>query len=333
MLSLVETIQHAPHRFGFLEALRRLQREDTARPPIGCSVRPADDALRLGQLPSLAFAASTLAGVDVRDGKPPRLNVHALGLFGPNGPLPGHLTEYAHERLHHAGDATFARFADVFHHRMLSLFFRAWALSQPAVDMERPEDSRYANQIGSLIGIGRSALQERDALPDAARLHHAGNLARSVRNPEGLHAIVSDLFGLPVEIEEFVGEWIEIPEAARCRLGVAEDTGRLGVNAVAGQRSWSAQHKFRLRAGPMGWAEYCAFLPGATALDRLHACVREWFGDELEWELEIVLAREQVPAMRLGEAQQLGWSTWLGARSDESDARDLRLSPTRVGAM
>ncbi len=334
--ALHDALQRAPHGFGFFEALRRLQQAEPALPRIGCSARPADDAVRLGQPPSPLFAASTLAAFERRDGRPPRLSTHAFGLFGPNGPLPGHVTEHAHERLHNAGDATFARFADLFHHRMLSLFFRAWATSQPAVDMDRPETSAYLAQIGSLIGIGRAPLRNRDAMPDAAKLHHAGALARRTRDAEGLRGMVSDLFGLPVAIIEFAGTWMNLPPGDTCRLGGA---GRLGVDTLLGPRAWCAQHRFRLRLGPLDGDDYRRFLPGQPALERLQAVVRNHLGDTLAWELELVLKRPQVPVIRLGGAAtaqpgagegappcRLGWSAWLGSRPRAGDAADLRLN-------
>ena len=314
-----------PQRHGLFETLRRLQKADRDRPRIGHSARPSEDALRLGQRPSLAFAPSSIAAVEQRDGRPPRLEVHGFGLFGPNGPLPTHLTEYAHERLHNAGDAGFARFADVFHHRMLSLFFRAWATAQPTVDHDRPESSAYRAQIGSLVGIGRPALRDRDAMADDAKLHHTGRLTGRTRPPEALKAIVGDLFGVPVEVEEFAGEWIELPQDARARLGRSR---RLGVDSMAGARTWSAQHRFRLRLGPLTADRYHTFLPGHAELAKLRSVVRHVVGDELAWQLQLVLDRGEVPAAQLGATpQRLGWSQWLGARRAPSHAGDLKLNP------
>jgi type VI secretion system protein ImpH len=316
-----------PDRHGFFEAVRRLQRAAPDLPRIGCSARPAEDPVRFVQLPSMAFAARTVAAFDSRaDGTPPRMAVQALGLFGPNGPLPGHLTEYAHERRHNAGDAALSRFADVFHHRMLSFFFRAWAASQPVVDHERPECSLYAERIGSLIGIGQPTLRDRDALPDAARLHHAGHLGAQARHAEGLQAMIAGIFGLPCEIEEFVGEWLDVPEENRGRLGLGAGAA-LGVDAVAGRRVYGVQHRFRVRLGPMGLADYREFLPGQPALARLRALVRTHAGDELAWDLQLVLRRDEVPAATLGTGHALGWSCWLGRHADERPADDLHLDP------
>ena len=144
---------------------------------LGPARRPVDEPVRLGQDPDLSFAPAPLASFETgRDGRPPRLQVRLFGLLGPNGPLPLHLTEYARERLRHAGDPTLSRFLDLFHHRFLTLFYRAWAQAQPHVNRDRPDDDRFAAYIGSFFGMAPAAFRERDALPDLAKFFHVGAL-------------------------------------------------------------------------------------------------------------------------------------------------------------
>ena len=120
-----------PYRYDFYQTLRRLECLYQDKPRVGCAQRPADEPVRFGQVPDLTFAPAPLASFEVRDGELPRLQVRLFGLFGPNGPLPLHITEYAHERLLNANDSTVARFFDLFHHRFLAFFYRAWAQAQP----------------------------------------------------------------------------------------------------------------------------------------------------------------------------------------------------------
>ncbi len=248
-------------------------------------------------------------------------------MFGPIGPLPIHLTVYAYDRLRNAHDPTFARFLDVFHHRMLTLFYRAWANARPAVSFDRPESDWFGVYLASLFGLGMETLRNRDALPDVAKLHFAGRLACQTRNPDGLQAMMAQYFGLPVRIEEFVGAWMDLPDNGRCRLGLSPETGALGLTAIAGARVWGCQQKFRIVLGAVDLAEYRRLLPGGDSLRRLVALVRNYIGDELGWDLNLILKREEVPHLKLGESGRLGWTTWLGERQAESDADDLVLDP------
>jgi len=321
-------LQREPYRFDYFQAVRQLECANPEKPRIGRSQRPVDDPVRFGQTPSLAFAASALASFEPgKNGRPPRLSGYFFGLLGPNGPLPTHLTEYAYDRLRNGHDPTFARFLDVFHHRMLALFYRAWANARPAVSFDRPDADWFGVYLASLFGLGMEALRNRDPLPDLAKLHFAGRLACQTRNPEGLQAMIADFFGLPVRLDEFVGAWMDLPESGRCRLGLSPETGTLGLTAIAGARVWGCQQKFRIVLGPVGLAHYRRLLPGGESLRRVVALVRNYIGDELGWDLNLILKREEVPPLKLGETGRLGWTTWLGHRQAESDADDLVLDP------
>ena len=183
-VELAEALEEAPYRFDFFQVVRYLERVNKDKPRIGRSARPVDDAIRFGQDPSLGFAPSAVASyTPAKNGRPAKLNGHFFGLLGPNGPLPTHLTEYAYGRLHNDHDDTFAAFLDVFHHRMISLFYRAWANSRPAVSFDRPDADWFGAQLGAVLGIGMESLRNRDAMPDAAKLHYAGLLACQTRHP------------------------------------------------------------------------------------------------------------------------------------------------------
>ncbi len=319
-------LEARPYAFGFFRALRLLECAHPDRPRLGRSKRPADDPVRLGQEPTLAFAPATLAAFRPGGGGVPRLLVYFLGLFGPNGPLPLHLTEYARDRARNADDPTFERFVDLFHHRLLSLFYRAWADAEPTVHRDRPDEDRFATYVGALFGMGMPSVRGRDALPDAARLYHAGHLACPTRHPSGLKSMISDYFRLPVRVEEFVGQWIALPESGLTRLGGARETARLGDGVTVGGRVWECQQKFRIVLGPLSLEDYRRLLPGGRSLERLTAMVRGYAGDELDWDVRLILRREDAPSMCLGRQGRLGWTTWMGGGRRESDPGDLLLS-------
>lgn len=315
-----------PHEFDFNRALRELEAHYNDRPRLGRSVRPSQDAIRLGQEPSVDFAPAMLAAWMPGDNThPDRLLVHFFGLFGPDGPLPLHLTEYARDRLRNERDPTFARFADLFHHRALSLMYRAWANVRPAVSFDRPTDDRFATYVGALAGHGTAALRTRDAMPDLTKLHFAGLLANQTRHAEGLAAILSSFFTTQVHIECFVGTWLTLPAQDHTRLGNGGDPAQLGGGALLGRRVWSRQHKFRLVFGPLTLPEYEHLLPGGPAFHKLVPIVRTYAGDVLAWDVQFVLRRAQVPGTSLGRHGRLGWTTWLRPRRARTDAADLVL--------
>ena len=328
--SLLEAdLQKEPYRYGFFQVMRLLECAYKDKARFGQSQRPSQEPpIRLGQDVSLTFETATLTSFNRRkQGLMPLLKQRFLGLFGPNGPMPIHLSEYIHERVHYHRDHTLAGFADMFHHRMICLFYRAWANTEPTVSFDRPKSDRFSTYIGSLSGLGTNSLRDRDAMPDIAKFHYTGFLSCQSKSAEGLRALLADYFRLTVSIEQFSGEWLTIQDSDLTRLGESPLTGDLGRSAILGSRVWACQHKFRIRFGPLNLYEYLSLLPDGYRLEQLIAIIRNYIGDELSWDVNLVLKKDQVPSAQLGETTHLGWTSWLGERSSDHDADDLRLNP------
>ena len=313
---------------SFFQVLRRLECAIRCT-PIGHSDLPADDPVRFGQKPSLVFATSAIEGFEPKGGKEaPRLFVNFMGLLGPNGPLPLHLTDFVRERVERVKDPTLAAFLDLFHHRMVSFFYRAWACNQPTVSWERPgEWDSFTRYVSSLFGIGLDGVRGRDAIPDSVKCYYAGRLACNTRNADGLQAILQEYLRVPVEIRQFVGEWVPLPPECCCEVGKSPETGSLGQTLIAGSRTWQCQHRFRVRLGPMHFDEYQRFLPGSEGLERLTAWVRNYAGDEFAWDVQPVLLASDVPGAQLGTAGNVGWTVWTASGPIEHDVDDLIVDP------
>jgi type VI secretion system protein ImpH len=211
---------------------------------------------------------------------------------------------------------------------MMSLLYRAWAEAQPTVSLDRPDHDPFSRWVGSVAGYGMAALKTRDSVPDGARLAVAGILGRAVHGAEGLERILNDFFRVRVRVHQWQPHWMRLPEEARSRVGLRASPVALGENAVVGARVWDCQTRFRVEIGPLTLAEYERFLPGGESMRRLRDWVLNYVGYELSCEMHLVLKREEVPAVRLGAAGRLGWTSWLGSRRESTDATDLRLGIT-----
>jgi type VI secretion system protein ImpH len=333
-LALFAALAEAPWSFDFFQALRRIEGVSLDRPRLGKGVRPTEEPVRVSQEASVAFAPSTVSAFEEQaGGVPPRLEQRFFGFLGPNGPLPLHLTEYARERLLHHGDRTLPRFLDMLQHRLALLFYRAWAASRPTVQHDRPAEDRFALYVGALAGYGTPATRERDAVSDHAKRFFVGHLARNAKNAEGLASILEEYFGLATGVEQLVLGWLELPRDQQSSLGGEPRlSASLGLGTVLGNRVRDVQSRFRIVMGPMDLDRFHEFLPGAASLRRLVDWVRNYVGFEFDWEVQLVLSRDEVPGIRLGREGQLGWTTWLGARRAETDADDLILAPERIRA-
>lgn len=317
-------VMAAPWRYDLFQLLRRLDAQSGQRYPLGRAPLPKFESVRIGQTPSLAFAPATVAGVQRREeDQRHEVSIYSFGLFGPNGPLPTHLSEYVHERIVHHQDHSLAAFADIFHHRATLLFYRAWADAQPTVSLDRADNSRFRDYLACLAGIGLPAQQQEGSLSLHARLMLVGHLSRHGHDAEGLVRILRHYFGVPVQLEQNVPQWLTLDPRDQARLGAGRQMPRLGASAFLGVAVRDVQHRFRLRLGPLSAAQYAHFLPDAPGAREVRDWVRHYLGIEMQWDLSLILAADEVRSVTLGGTARLGYTSWLGQTAQPQDREDF----------
>lgn len=325
----------APETMGFFELLRRLEHDQLR---FGRGGGPTREPARLGQRARLSFGTRDVAGFHPgTETTPPRVDVEVLGLIGPEGAMPLHLTRWIMGRLSdrwfatasgdETSDTTFLDFCNLLQHRMIALYWRAWADARPEVQIEHGAAGRMQALIDTLAGIGLPGTRPQGVFDPQTRvkLRHATSLARQVHSVERLTAYLRDVLQAPVALVEFVGTWTQIPARLQSRLGRAY--AQLGKSAVVGARSFQRQTLAELRVGPLSLPQFKAFLADTALLGRLRHGIRHAMGREMEFDLRLVLARDQIPAARLGSCQ-LGRNIWLSPtrRADVDDLRLYRVS-------
>jgi type VI secretion system protein ImpH len=355
--TLEQRLYEEGYAFDFFQAVRLLERLEPQRRPIGHAGPPGAETTRIRAHLSLSFPPSALHEIirpQIRDG-PAVMTATFLGLTGPSGILPRHYTELLLRLDREAKGAV--RYAlrdwlDLFNHRLLSLFYRAWEKYRFYVPYERgdygqAEPDAFTQTVFSLVGLGdpglrgrlRIAAPQEDGLrqiervlarvDDLVLLYYGGLFAHRPRNAVSLEAMVADYFQLPARLEQFQGQWLHLQESDQTRLGGG---GMLGVNTVAGARVWDVQSKARVRLGPLGYHDYEKFLPDRRAVAERKALfvlshlVRTYVGPELDFDVQLILRAEEVPACRLsadgGLGPRLGWNTWLHSGRMHRDAGD-----------
>ena len=344
--SVIDGVLERPWDYDFFGALRRIESSRPDLPRLGTSRALRQDPVRFGQYLSLGFATSALEQPHLDRQRGTKLMVRFTGLTGPNGPLPLRYTDFIRNRLRgiqdpdvrgpreeeasasgtsSGRDSTLTEFIDIFHHRTISLFYRAWAVAQKTVDLDRTEDRTFAEWIACTFGTGLPEMENLDAVPGLHRLPFAGHLSCQTRHAAGLRGLLSDYFSTDVEVFSFAGQWIDIPHAQQCRLGESRDTGLLGTTCVVGSKLWDRRMKCSLRLGPMTAAQFELFLPGGLCHARLHAWMKFYTRSELYWEAAIVLRKEDVPKTKLGSAGRLGYTTWLVSGPPVKDADQFHI--------
>jgi type VI secretion system protein ImpH len=357
-MNIAERLFAEGYAFDFFQAVRILGRLDPSRRPVGQAGPPRDEVVRFRALTSLTFPPSAIDEIQppTRDLSTPIMTVTFFGLTGPSGILPRHYTEHLIRQEREAKGKekyAFRAWLDLFNHRLISLFYRAWEKYRFYLAYERgayaqPEPDPFTGALFSIVGLGMASLRDRlriacrqeeggrphervlARIDDLALLYYGGLLSQRPHSAVGLQAILEDFFDLPVQVQQFHGRWLEFDSGGQSRLG--EANCGLGVDLTAGERVYDVQSKIRLRVGPLARTRFDALLPDRApvperkALFLLVQLARLYLGPELDFDVQVVLRKADVPPCRMklgaGFGPHLGWNTWLCTHIVEQDADD-----------
>nr|WP_045958687.1 type VI secretion system baseplate subunit TssG [Xenorhabdus poinarii] len=323
-----QQLTQTPWQFDLFQTLRRIDAQSGAYYLLGSAPLPKYDLLRLGQKASMIFAPSTIADVKPRTNtKLYDMLIYSFGLFGPNGPLPLHITEFTYSRQYNYQDPTLNAFANLFHHRLILLFYRAWANTQPTISLDRQDNQRFCHYLACLVGMGLPAQQQPDTINDHARYALSGHLSRQGHSAEGLEKILFYYFNIPLKIVQNIPQWLAIGIQDQAQLAAGRNRPRLGKSAFLGSALYDIQHKFRIELGPLNMTEYTLFLPGGSKSKQLVDWVQQYLGIEYAWDVRLTLHQSDVKGLRLSEPTQLGLNSWLGRLEHPTHRGDLIYTP------
>lgn len=322
----------------FFELLRQLE---TATLRFGRAGGAAREPARLSQQPRQSFAAGDLAEFTPGDADhPPRIAVNVLGLIGPEGPMPLHLTRWIIARQSSrwfagadmggaTADTSFLDFLNMLQHRMMALYWRAWGDARTGVQVAHGEGGQVTAMMRTLAGIGLPGSRSTDAHLDGAKLRHATSLAQEVRSPDRLTQFLQSVLGVPVSLREFVGVWLDIPDHLQTRIGAQHCN--LGAGAMVGARRFDRQSRAEIRLGPLTRAQFDRFTDDPQSRARLRHALVFAQGNDIDFDVRLILAADQVPKARIGDCR-LGLTTWIDPIIGR-DAEDLCYNRVNGGAV
>jgi type VI secretion system protein ImpH len=326
--------------FDFFQAVRLLRRLYRRRAREGRAGVPTGEVVRFKTRPTLAFLPAPVLALEppAETGGPAEMTVAALTLTGVRGPLPTHYTELLIERARER-DHTLAAFLDLFHHRFLAHFYRAWERCRPALELERAWDeqshatpsARHAPdpssaRIFALMGLGMAPLRGRHDFPDAALSYYVGLFAQQHRSAVALEALLREFFALPVAVVQFVEQVLNLDPADRSTLGTSGRNNGLGFDLIAGDQITDVAGKFRLRIGPLSLAQFRSLSPDGAAFRQLVQMTRLFVGSGLVFDVQLVLRAEEIPPCELalapGVGPRLGRDAWMKSQESAKDAEE-----------
>ena len=327
--ALGESLGAEAASFEFFQAVALLQQLSSELRPVGGFSSPQEEVVHFRVNPRLGFPASEIQEIRLSEEGPADMLVNFMGLTGPLGVLPYPYSELIVERLH-AKDRSLAAFLDIFNDRAISLFFRAWLRSRLHVSYGAGARDFLTQYLRDLLGLGTTGLSERQQVEDEALMPFVSLLAMQPRSATALEQVLAEYFEVPVAIEQFTGAWYAIGPSMQCEMDEDDSMStQVGRGAVVGDAVWDRQGRARIRIGPLSLERYLEFLPEGSAYPALRAITRFFSNDCIDFEVQLILDRKEVPEIELdAEAEQparLGWVSWARTKPFPANAQDTIL--------
>jgi type VI secretion system protein ImpH len=315
--------------FEFFQAVALLQRLRTKMRPVG-HFSSEDEVVRFRVNQRLGFPASEIQKLEINEDAPAEMTINFMGLTGPMGILPYTYSELILERAR-AKDYSLASFLDIFNHRAVSLFYRAWQKSRFPVTYSSGARDLFTQYLLDLVGLGTTGLRDRQEIEDEALLHYVALAGMQARSAGALEQILGDYFEVPVEVQQFTGAWYGLDRSTQCAMRDEESAStQVGEGVVVGDAVWDRQSRVCIRIGPLDMERYNDFLPQGSAYAALRAITRFFSNQCLDFEVQLVLDRSQVPRVELDfdspQPARLGWVSWAKTSPLTADPDDTILS-------
>lgn len=359
--AITARLAEAAHEYAFVQAIRLLERSsnngvqstqsNATASPVGGFTPPQSEVVRFAVTQSMAFPADeiqSLESVVDRDGRSQRvLLINLIGLTGATGVLPYHYTEIILSRQRQK-DNNLEHFFNLFNHRIASLLYKAEVKYRLPLQYERgrlfenhtKKHSDSTTALLSLIGMGSEKLQNRLFTRDESLLYYGGLFNQKIRTAGNLRQIIRSHFDIPVEINQFVGQWCEMIADVRTRLADIDNpkgcNACLGRNAILGKSGWFSQGKVQIVLGPLNKNQLRKFAPGKSSLVALNELVRLYLGMENEFEFIVRVHKHDLPEKTTMDKHNppiMGWNTFLRSKpailTHKAETLDIPFSASR----
>ncbi|MEP6901897.1 MAG: type VI secretion system baseplate subunit TssG [Actinomycetota bacterium] len=321
---LNQEIADEPYRFEFFQAVRLLEKVYPKRKAVGRDALPHEEIVRFRSRMSLNFPASEVHELkesfdEFTEEQTLEMFINFMGMVGVSGVMPIHYTELIMERVRYR-DTAMWMFLDIFTHRSVSMFFRAWEKYRFPIGYERGQDD-FTAFLFDFAGLGTKGLRGRMVLDDESLLPYSGLIAQKPHSATALGNILGDYFRVKAKIIQFFGQWLDLDKASISKLGQANSS--LGTTAIIGSRVWEQQSKFRIVFGALTFNEFQAFLPSGTAYKPMKSIIEFMHGAEFDFDVQLILQAKQVPSTilttRAKRRPMLGWTAFLKTKPFKQD--------------
>ncbi len=326
---LDSALQFAAGDVRFVPLVALLEQLTAGAVRVGGDGPSAEEAIRFRHDPSLTFSSGDVSQVRLvprvdewgqAQGGPKHVFevvTTFLGLTGASSPLPGYMIE---EIAQEDPDKPLRRqFLDLFHHRLLSLLYRALTRYMPEAEATRAGDDVWTRRVLALAGLDTYERGPSVGLSVAQLLRLAPLLATRARTSRTLELALSDVLRndlgeARVTVRQFAGSWVEVDSEQRMMLGKLNS--HLGRTSMLGGKLFDRAGKFIIGISPLDGGTYHRLLPEGDLSPLVREVVALVVRDPLECALELGVREDVLGAfqLKMKNAARLGRNTYLGGR-------------------
>lgn len=306
------------------EAERQLINSHPGYHRVGHDGWPNKEVVRFRASQNLGFAGQDL--VRLKTHREPdgavlhEMMVDVMGLTGARGALPACYTERVLEQVRDRSPAT-RDFLDLFNHRLISLFYRSWEKTQPAVHQERPEGDVFTQILKALTGCEQNW-----------QLYYGAAFARRSRSASMLQSVLEDIVGMNVKIRTLRGEWaplaLEDQSVFPSRKQPAGQHAVLG-SAMLGSRVWMADKGLDIVFNPKSREQLVSVLPNGVYSKTVSEVAQRLVSGQMRVRYRLSARAAHLTHTILGRQGRLGADSFIVARPESAKMVEVSFKPSQ----
>lgn len=322
----IQALIDNPSEHDFYKAVFVLQQQlvsnKSKHNKVGYDSLPKSELVRFKADQHLGFPGQSISKVKVKDGIDKNnidkdkiaveMHVSFMGLTGISGALPQHYSELVLERLK-LKDTGMRDFYDLFNHRLISLFYRAWEKYRFAANYQNNSQSSpdsFSSVLGKLSG------------EHAIKQYYAGIFNKKIRTIDGLTLILQDFTQCDVSIKQFQGRWQKLSTMDQTRLGGRKSPegqfAAFGIDATIGSKVWDINSAIAIVIKPTVNTQIRSFLPGQETSRVLKNLISSYLGVAIKFKIHLEIQTRQIPMAQLSNAAvPLGLGCGLLSKKNE----------------
>lgn len=317
---MIEGIFENAQQIDFYKAVflveNQLKTADSSFRHIGYDSQPKLELIKFSVTQGLGFPGNAISKIESNgysdNFHQVTMHISFMGMTGCSGALPQYYTELVLQRMKHK-DMTMRDFYDMFNHRLISLYYRAWKKYKHSLNYVTTNGSYSPYQkILSLLAGGESLHQ----------LRCAGIFHRKVRNASDLEMLLRYYLECDVKIQQMVGQWQTLNPQEQTRLaggGLLEGQhAALGVDAMLGQKVWDLSSQVNVVITCTRSEQAKQLLPGGLLHKVAKNILTDYLGHAVGYRLLIKAKYKDINTAQISKNSiKLGSSSFLAVRKTE----------------